>query len=234
MRTLSRCLNAEDAYPECQTLARKLVIEIQHDVVRGHFVNAGYSRRAPSLGYLHKRPAAGSCSSPWVYMKGCPPTFVVTTVPLSRVSVYSTETRLPFAIMRVAPCTPSSTNPFVLEFRDPCGEDQKDQKPVGECPNTRFVAATAVQDHTRENDRPLLFSGSTPLCLCREASWRPFRAPLSLGPVFQGLRSLHSLTPGYLPCTPPACETAGYSPFTQFKLRHYPEKKLLGQFGEFA
>jgi len=45
-----------------------------------------------------------------------------------------------------------------LEFRDLSGEDQKDQKPVGECPNTRFVAATAVQDHTRENDRPLLFS----------------------------------------------------------------------------
>src|SRR6476620_8093213 len=43
---------------------------------------------------------------------------------------------------------------------------------------------------------------------CDEASWRPFRAPLFLGPVFQGLRSFHSLTPGYSPCTPPACETA--------------------------
>src|SRR5678816_1211456 len=43
---------------------------------------------------------------------------------------------------------------------------------------------------------------------CGEASWRPFRAPLSLGPAFQGLRSFHSLTPGYSPCTPPACETA--------------------------
>jgi len=43
---------------------------------------------------------------------------------------------------------------------------------------------------------------------CDEASWRPFRAPRSLGTVFQGLRSFHSLTPGYLSCTPPACETA--------------------------
>ena len=25
---------------------------------------------------------------------------------------------------------------------------------------------------------------------------------------FEALRSFHSLTPGYLPCTPPACETA--------------------------
>ena len=65
-------------------------------------------------------------------------------------------------------------------------------------------------------------------------SWRPFRAPSHLGPVFQGLRSFHSLTPGYSPSTPPACKTAGYSAFTpsarekfsQFKLRHYSNTSL--------
>jgi hypothetical protein len=79
---------------------------------------------------------------------------------LVEVNVYSTETRLPFAIMRVSPLYSKFYKSTCLAFRDLYGEDQKDQKPVGECPNTRFVAATAVQDHTRENDRPLLFSGS--------------------------------------------------------------------------
>src|SRR5678816_4232172 len=53
---------------------------------------------------------------------------------------------------------------------------------------------------------------------CVEASWRPFRAPLSLGPVFQGLRSFHSLTPGYSPCTPPACETLTYPVLSRIRL----------------
>ena len=43
---------------------------------------------------------------------------------------------------------------------------------------------------------------------CEENSPQPFRLR-RVTRTNQGLRSFHSLTPGYLPCTPPACKTAG-------------------------
>src|SRR5678815_4340952 len=47
--------------------------------------------------------------------------------------------------------------------------------------------------------------------LCALKARKEFPAALQAAPpgkTNQGLRSFHSLTPGYLPCTPPACKTA--------------------------